>query len=317
MDILTSAALQSFGSMTRPEAVDTEAILETIYSGAGYWEERRNVIAALIQGAQLIPGVVDEILEGEAFGPGEHQHLQYVEKKRLALDAVRLDQSMLPAVVLHHLIAIETGKDSPGGYISHQEAVNQILKHVADEAKGGLVLRLDYTIPEGAEFRRRLRTATPYLLDLGHLASYKFEMNRGDSASFAGDPQLLSDEAGLYLRYAPEAQRWRQDNNYAYEVGVQAYGLPQVRSGLLEWSRYPSGWSSSLYPDRGPAMLFGRANIMQHITERMSYGGQRLLKIMSDVGQYPGFGFIHEIEPTGEQRSDVEDVEGWGPAVES
>jgi hypothetical protein len=217
------------------------------------------------------------------------------------------DKNLKPQERFQFLAQIETGKDTVSGFMTHEDALNALLLNTPNHAPDGLALHLNFTDPDSIGMRKFVG-ATPHKFDTEHLASWVFERENIDEP-YTPTTRSFTDDSGLHFRHTTDVLDWQQAHDLAEQQSTRVYGLYHAPEDKIAWIKYGGyGWSSSQYPDKGPMVLWGQEEISGNVDQLMSFGGMRLDKIKSDIGDYPGFEFIHEIPEAGEHGDDDYDL---------
>ncbi len=298
MTNIAEAALERFNQATLPP--EDDRLLEPLAGSDPYWEMRRQKIGSALLSSESIglEAAVEEILRGEAIGRTQFAREEYIAARVAAAEAVIADTSLTGAQKLQELVGLELGRhDAPGGHFNHIEAIEWILNKTAEDTTDGLILKIDFTDPESHADTREFIGATPYKVDPNNLGYYDFKLAPWPQ-EITPTTSLVTVDSGLFFRHSLDVRAWQRDHGLPDEPGFIAYGVHTAYEDKYTWSPYGGyAWSSSVYPARGPAVFRGQTAITDYVTRMMSYDGERLAKLKSDIGDYPGFEFIHEIEP--------------------
>ncbi len=320
LESISAAALERFNKAELPPS--HQELLDQINATDPYWIQRRHTIGSVI--AELVGDTdddfklddcdtaVEQILRGEATERAKMQREDYSRLRYAAAHLLSVDGGIGDAYRLQELMKIEAGDErrTPGGHMDHVSAIKFILQTTTKNAADGLILRLEYTAKESPEDTRQLIGATPYSVDTDNLGYYVFRMHAHEVDLVGPETKLVDPRSGLYFKHSADAQSWHNNNTEDADddSGFQVYGVHFTRDELGAWSPFSSGWSSNMYPDRGPAVLHGEEGITEFVDRIMTSGGAKLAKIKNDVGDFPGFDFIHGIQPTGVFGSDIKDL---------
>lgn len=305
MTNIAEAALERFKHASLP--LDDEALLEPLAGSDPYWEMRRQNVASVLLNSEVLglEVAVEEILRGEATGRAHAQREEYIAARLAAAEAVVADDSLPGDQKLQELVGLELGRyDGPGGHYNHIDAITWILEKTASDASDGLLMKLDFTEAESHADIREFISATPYKVDPSNLGYYVFKL-ASQSEDITPTSSLVTPDSGLYFRHSLDVRAWQRDQGLPDEPGFITYGIQTAYEDKYTWAPFGGyGWAGGEYPVIGSAVFRGQAAIAEFVSRMMSFGGERLAKIQSDVGDYPGFEFIHDIEPQGKIGAD-------------
>lgn len=298
----TEAALTMFNEMDEPQELG-HAINE-IFSGGGteYWQQRRLAIAEILGNTSLSDEIkIQNLLIDEARAPIDWHEKQYRTRKRFAIDALTLDESIQPTQRFQYLAEIETNKNSAGSGMNHMENLQRILEKTPEYAPDGLILRLDFSDPALSRIgSREFVKATPHRVDISNLAVWKFDRIFPQDAAITA-PNFTQD-SGLHFKNHPSVYEWKHEKNrYDPSTAVgqttPVYRLYSTEEDYTAWTKYGGyGWTSE-HPVRGPAVFWGETEIKEYLERVFIWNYEWLRKLQADVGDFPGYDFIHDIEP--------------------
>lgn len=309
MGTFAEQAVEQFRAIRLPE----EGVVHNdLLRGDGYWEERRQVIRGLVTDPQMsAEDVVERLLVTEAEMPKHYQRQRHLLAKKTAVLALLSDEELPDQERFQYLAEIGTGESSVRGYDRHLDALRHFLSPELRCSADGLFMRFDWTEPEAGSPERSFIGATPYKVDQTAPPFFRFEPGPGLSDPETKSP-LLSEDSGLYYRYALDALAWlRNTRSVRDSEGFKVYGIYSAAEDRYAWlGGY--AWATSEYPSRGATVLRGQEKINDFISRLFTYGGARLERIKENVGDFPGFSFVHDIQPTKDDRSDARDLAPLG-----
>lgn len=255
--------------------------------------------------------VIEKVLETEAEMPLAYRRRRHYLAKKAAVLALLADEDLSGPDRFQYLAEVETGKTSVSGFASHKDVISKLREDDKERIPtDGLFLRLDWTEPDHDQHRLFIG-ATPYKVDKKAPSFFKFEPGPGLTRP-DGQSTLLTDDSGLYYRYSTDAANFLHQSR-PRQQGFRVYGVYTAEEDKTAWVPFAGyGWPGSQYPGRGPYVARGQHEITELVTRLFAYGGAQLERVQEGVGEFPGFGFIHDIRP---ERNDKKDADELAPRV--